>query len=106
MKITYSTVLVLEALARGYHYGFDVIDATNLPGGTVYPILRRLEDEGLVRSRWEKASVAQREGRPPRRYYEVQEAGERWLEAARERFRALELAVARPRPLKPARSES
>ena len=31
MKITYSTTLVLEALARGYHYGFDIMDATNLP---------------------------------------------------------------------------
>jgi len=106
MNVTFPTALVLQALDSGYHYGFDIIDATNLPGGTVYPALRRLEDERLVRSRWEKAAVAQREGRPPRRYYEIQPAGEKWLEAARERFRMLEHAVAPPRPLKPARAES
>ena len=106
MNVTFPTALVLQALASGYHYGFDIIDATNLPGGTVYPALRRLEDERLVRSRWEKAAVAQREGRPPRRYYEIQPAGEKWLEAARERFRALEHGVAPARPLKPARAES
>ena len=106
MNVTFPTALVLQALSSGYHYGFDIIDATNLPGGTVYPALRRLEDERLVRSRWEKAAVAQREGRPPRRYYEIQPAGEKWLEAARERFRMLEHAVAPPRPLKPARAES
>ena len=106
MNVTFPTALVLQALASGYHYGFDIIDATNLPGGTVYPALRRLEDERLVRSHWEKAAVAQREGRPPRRYYEIQPAGEKWLESARERFRALEHAVARPRPLKPVRAES
>jgi PadR family transcriptional regulator PadR len=58
MKITYSTVLVLEALARGYRYGFDILDATNLPSGTVYPILRRFENEGLVTSQWEAHSTA------------------------------------------------
>ena len=30
------------------------MDATDLPSGTVYPILRRIEEEGLVRARWER----------------------------------------------------
>jgi hypothetical protein len=46
-------------------YGFEIIDVTGLRAGMVYPILRRLEGEGLVRSSWERASVAQAEGRPP-----------------------------------------
>lgn len=100
MNRTYTTALVLEAIASGYHYGFDVMDVTGLPSGTVYPALRRLEDEGFVRSRWERASVAHEEGRPPRRYYEVEGAGERWLSDAREQFRLLEAAV--PRKLRPA----
>ena len=34
---TYSTAVILQAVANGYRYGFDVIDITGLPGGTVYP---------------------------------------------------------------------
>jgi PadR family transcriptional regulator PadR len=101
MNVTYTTAFVLEAIAAGYHHGFDVMDVTGLPSGTVYPSLRRLEDEGFVRSRWERAAVAREEGRPPRRYYEVSPSGERWLREARARFRLLEGAV--PRKLKPAR---
>ena len=63
------------ALARGVRHGFDVIDATGLPSGTVYPILRRMEDAGMVRSRWEPVERARKEARPPRRYYELTGAG-------------------------------
>ena len=54
MRLTYPTTLVLQALLHGHHHGFDIMDATGLPSGTVYPILRRLDVEGHVRSRWEK----------------------------------------------------
>ncbi len=74
-RLTRPTALVLLALSRGLRHGFDVLDATDLPSGTVYPILRRLEDAGLVRSHWEPARVAHQEGRPPRRYYELSGAG-------------------------------
>jgi DNA-binding PadR family transcriptional regulator len=105
VNLTFPTALVLQAIASGHHYGFDVMDATGLPSGTVYPVLRRLEDEGFVRSRWEKPALAQAERRPARRYYEIQAAGEDWLAAARLRFRALEAAVARRRRLRPAGAE-
>ena len=88
MKVTYSTILVLEALARGYHYGFDIMDATNLPSGTVYPILRRFERDGLVTSEWESEGFAQREQRPPRRYYSLTADGEKTLADNAERYRA------------------
>jgi PadR family transcriptional regulator, regulatory protein PadR len=90
MTMTYQTALVLEALAAGRHHGFDIMDATDLPSGTIYPILRRLDDEGFVRSRWERETVARREQRPPRRYYELTAAGESRLAEARARFRTLE----------------
>ena len=80
--MTYQTALVLEALAAGRHHGFDIMDATDLPSGTIYPILRRLDAEGLVRSRWERETVARREQRPPRRYYELTGAGAETLRAA------------------------
>ena len=75
MRVTYPTALVLQALLDGHHHGFDIMDATGLASGTVYPILRRLDAEGLVRSRWERETVAHREQRPPRRYYELSAGG-------------------------------
>jgi DNA-binding PadR family transcriptional regulator len=101
LNVTLPTALVLEAIASGSHHGFDIMDATGLPSGSVYPILRRLEQERLVRSHWEKHEIAQREGRPPRRYYEIERAGAAWLEAARLRFRVLAEA-GEPRRMKPA----
>jgi DNA-binding PadR family transcriptional regulator len=104
MKITYSTVLVLEALARGYHYGFDIIDATNLPSGTVYPILRRFENEGLVTSEWEAQGIAARDQRPPRRYYALTTEGKNVLADNADRYRARhEIVPRRSRALKPTR---
>jgi len=104
MKITYSTTLVLEALARGYHYGFDIMDATNLPSGTVYPILRRLEREDMVTSEWEAEGVAQSEQRPPRRYYALTAEGQRVFERTAERYRAAgAIAPRTARGLRPAR---
>jgi DNA-binding PadR family transcriptional regulator len=105
MKLTYPTALVLQALARGSHYGFDIMDATGLPSGTVYPILRRLDREGLLQSAWEKQADAQKEQRPPRRYYDVTPAGLALLADAAERYRVLDQAVRRvPRRLKPSRA--
>ncbi len=74
-RITYPTALVVLAIREGLRYGFDISDRTGLRSGTVYPILRRLEESGLVRSRWESAPIARNEGRPPRRYYELTGAG-------------------------------
>jgi DNA-binding PadR family transcriptional regulator len=105
LNLTYPTALVLQALARGFHHGFDIMDATGLPSGTVYPILRRLDREGLLESAWEKQADAQREQRPPRRYYDITAAGEALLSEAVARFRVVELAVPRgPRRLKPSRA--
>ena len=104
MKVTFSTTMVLEALSRGYHYGFDVMDATNLPSGTVYPILRRLEREGLVTSEWEAEGVAQSEQRPPRRYYELTRDGVMAFKQTADRYRRA--GAIRPRAartLRPAR---
>jgi len=104
VRKTFSTALVLEALARGYHYGFDIMDATDLPSGTVYPILRRLEREGMVTSEWEAEGVAQSEQRPPRRYYELTGAGEQAFEQTAQRYRAAGAIAPRPgRAWRPAR---
>jgi len=104
MNLTYPTTLVLHAIANGSTHGFDVIDATGLASGTVYPILRRLEEESLVSARWENVSVARSEARPPRRYYELTSAGEEVLEKALKKYRLTQAKSARGRRLRPARS--
>ena len=88
--LTYSTAVILQAVANGYLYGFDSIDITGVPGGTVYPALRRLEEAGYLSSQWEKQSIAQAEPRPPRKYYELTRAGRETLAEAVKRYRLLE----------------
>ncbi|MCZ6918765.1 MAG: helix-turn-helix transcriptional regulator [Gemmatimonadetes bacterium] len=82
----YATVRVLQAIRRGSRYGFDIIEATALPSGTVYPTLGRMEKRGLLRARWEDRAVADEEGRPRRRYYELTEPGDGALTDAVRRF--------------------
>jgi PadR family transcriptional regulator PadR len=99
--LSLATVAVLKAVADGYRHGFDIMDVAQLPSGTVYPILSRLEEGGFVRSRWERPAIAQKEKRPPRRYYELTEAGTRALRLSIEYYRSVGglLPVGgRPRP--------
>ncbi|HEU0080053.1 MAG TPA: PadR family transcriptional regulator [Longimicrobiaceae bacterium] len=90
LNLTYPTALVLRALSEGYGYGFDIMDASGLPSGTVYPALRRLERAGCVDSAWEEEASARREGRPARRYYQITRDGMALLARARERFAGLD----------------
>lgn len=91
-NLTYSTAAVLLALRGGHRYGFDLMDATGLPDGTVYPILRRLERRGALRSAWENEAEARSEGRPARRYYELTPEGVDTVQEAAARFPALSRA--------------
>jgi DNA-binding PadR family transcriptional regulator len=78
--------MILAAIGAGHIYGYTVMDVTGLPSGTVYPALRRLEREQLIRSRWERQSVADAALRPRRKYYELIGLGKVALEASRERY--------------------
>jgi DNA-binding PadR family transcriptional regulator len=103
--LSYAAAAVLQAVASGYQYGFDIIDITGLPGGTVYPALRRLEGAGFVTSKWEKHSIAQAEQRPPRKYYEMTRAGHEALAEAVKRYRLLEQTLLdKKRDQKPSRA--
>lgn len=88
-NLTYPTATVLLAIRAGHGYGFDVMDATGLPDGTVYPILRRLEKHGAVEGSWEDEEAARSQGRPPRREYELTPAGLEATDEALERFPVL-----------------
>ena len=81
---------MLRAIADGVRYGFDIMDRTQLPSGTVYPALSRLERDGFVKSHWEDLQKAHGDRRPPRRYYRITTEGERALQRAIERFQTLQ----------------
>jgi PadR family transcriptional regulator, regulatory protein PadR len=80
-------------------YGFEL--ARSIAGGragrkltshgTLYKALGRLEDAGLLTSRWEDASLATAEGRPPRRLYTVTGEGARRLAAWQQEHAAAHL---------------
>ncbi|TCO57944.1 PadR family transcriptional regulator [Actinocrispum wychmicini] len=75
--MTVQTLLVLQVLLAvpdGEIYGLDVIKSSDLPPGTVYPLLQRLLDAGWVTDRWESLDPTQ-QGRPPRRYYRLTPSG-------------------------------
>jgi len=55
-----------------WQHGYDLSEQTGLSSGTLYPILMRLSDRGLVESRWEPS---QHEGRPPRKLYRLNAEG-------------------------------
>ena len=87
--LSYTGLFVLQALAQGHQFGFDVMEVTGLPSGTVYPALRRLESLGLVRSDWESDKEARDHARPRRRYYQLTAEGTSQLAEAESRYRAV-----------------
>jgi len=90
VNLSLSGTAILQALAHDYRYGFDIMDVTGLPSGTVYPALRRLEKAGLVVSKWEDENQARKEQRPARKYYQLTGAGRASLGDAVARYRRLE----------------
>lgn len=75
-----TSLKILAAIRDGHAYGLDLVARTGLASGTVYPTLGRLRRSGLVHTRWEDQRVAEREGRPRRRYYDLTKDGARALE--------------------------
>jgi PadR family transcriptional regulator, regulatory protein PadR len=84
--------IVLALLNERPMYGYEIVgelrsqtDAVvDLPEGTVYPALRRLERQGLITGRWVETS-----GAPRRRYYRLTHEGQRSLAAGRSEWRRL-----------------
>jgi len=87
---------VLSALAEdaaAWHYGYELSQKVGLGSGSLYPILMRLAERGLLEARWESGPP----GRPPRHLYRL--TGDGMREAA-------ELHRLRPSPRRVLSSES
>lgn len=81
MKLTGPLERVLRAFVADPakpRYGYDLMKASGLPSGTLYPMLGRLQEQGLVSSAWEPTGA---DGRPARRYYQLTDEG---METARQ----------------------
>ena len=100
-NLSFGSVAILHAIASGSRFGFDIMAATGLTSGTVYPALDRLEGLRLVRSRWEDEAAAHAEGRPARRYFSLTPAGATALQGALVRFSALRPIAIDPATLEP-----
>jgi DNA-binding PadR family transcriptional regulator len=85
-RLGLGTITILQAIEGGRRFGFDIMDATGLTSGTVYPALEGLEELGYVRSKWAQDSVAHKDGRPARRYFEITAAGSKALTEALARY--------------------
>jgi len=71
---------VLALLQDGERYGFELVrtlseaDGLLVSEGTIYPLLSRLRRDQLVSTSWQESEAG-----PPRRYYQLTEAGRRAL---------------------------
>jgi len=67
-----STLLVLSELLKQTQYGYALMKITGLKSGTLYPILMRLTDRGLLSANWEPPQAL---GRPARQSYTLTAQG-------------------------------
>ncbi|MCZ4101067.1 PadR family transcriptional regulator [Streptomyces sp. H39-C1] len=79
-------------------YGYSLMKAAKLASGTLYPILTRLETEGVVTSQWETPT---KESQRPRKYYQLTGEGIRVarVELAQQ---SMERGIAQPGTARPA----
>jgi PadR family transcriptional regulator, regulatory protein PadR len=93
------TTAVLLALAQDptdWYHGYYLCQETGLQAGSIYPILMRLADRGLLETKWESNMPT---GRPPRHLYRLTAAGlELATELAAKKAHATKAKRARLRP--------
>src|SRR5438046_383575 len=81
--------LILSLLSRGESYGYALIqevkqlseDRIRWTDGMLYPVLHRMQDEGLIQSRWGKSETGRK-----RKYYSIKHDGRRALDKQREQW--------------------
>lgn len=78
MRKTRTIVATLQALAESdaWTYGLEIRSRTGLAAGTLYPILSRFLNEGMVQDQWEDPVLSVTAGRPRRRYFRLTAKGE------------------------------
>jgi DNA-binding PadR family transcriptional regulator len=91
-----SRPMVLSILAGGESYGYEILQRVTLlsrgrvqwSDGMLYPVLRRLEQDGLIEGEWRTGESGRR-----RRYYRLSRKGQRQLATDREGWLAVHGAL-------------
>jgi PadR family transcriptional regulator PadR len=99
-----SRPVVLSILARGESYGYEIIQQVKkLSDGTLewtegmlYPVLHRLEKEGIIESEWKVADTGRK-----RKYYKLNQKGKKVLAQEREQWQKVNVALTRMWEIKP-----
>lgn len=93
---------VVDALASAndWCHGYDLMAQAGVKSGTLYPLLMRLEAQGLLEARWVESPQA---GRPPRHVYRLTPTGRAWVASLAEplaelRAQAVPARASRVRP--------
>jgi PadR family transcriptional regulator PadR len=86
---------ILSILKDGEAYTSDILDSLKdakmlVVEGTIYPLLTRLKNAGLLTYRWEESTSG-----PPRKYYELTETGKLFLKELDTTWSDLQKAVNR-----------
>jgi PadR family transcriptional regulator PadR len=84
---------ILSVIARGEVYASDILGALKearmiVVEGTLYPLLTRLKNSGLLSYEWKESTSG-----PPRKYYKLTPAGEKFLDELKSTWHELEYAV-------------
>ncbi len=85
-----TTPLILSILSKGESYGYEIIQKVrtlsggqmNWTDGMLYPVLHRLEDQGLIRSQWRISKTGRK-----RKYYRIEKKGNKVLENQKNQWR-------------------
>ena len=96
--------LILSILAAGESYGYAILQriealssgALSWDDGTLYPVLHRLENEGLLTSSWRQAESGRR-----RKYYAITEKGKQALEREKRQWLCVDTVLAQLWGLQP-----
>jgi DNA-binding PadR family transcriptional regulator len=91
-------LLILSVLAKEASYGYEIIKRVNQEAqdlfvwkeGTVYPVLHKLEKEGLVRAEWQQADTGRE-----RKYYYITAKGREALKRGTREWSAFHSIVLR-----------
>lgn len=84
---------ILSILSKNDHYASEILDTLKggkmiVVEGTIYPLLTRLKNSGLLEYRWEESTLG-----PPRKYYKITEVGKASLAELSTSWKALTTAV-------------
>jgi DNA-binding PadR family transcriptional regulator len=90
--------LILSLLSRGESYGYALIqDVKRLSGealqwtdGMLYPVLHRMEQEGLIQSQWRESDAGRK-----RKYYSIKKQGRQTLDQQREQWKTVSTVLTR-----------